>query len=355
GSSVGAAGTLPPTVETTGTLLNNEQIKQFQTFFDANNISFVANSSGFIGSDGQLLDPPAMSPDDALAILMSLQAKLGDESKNTALEGVSHNKDSQKVAREEQMKKLLQAAEEAKKAAQSGLIGKIFGWIGAALAVIAAIAVTVATLGAAAPVSGLAIAGVVAAVMGAVLGGATQIVSSIPGAMEAMGPEGAKAFMFTMMALQIACAITSIGAGAGSVSNAANSAANTAVNTAANTAAKTVEEAVEASTALATKVEIAASKAGQVAQIGQGAVEVGEGATSIATAEFEKNAAYNKADVQEILKWLKAIAAQDEQAIEFIKAIQEMQDKGWGVVVDVAKEHNELNQSLMQNMQSGNA
>ena len=341
-NSVGSTATLPPSVDTTGTLLNTDQIKQFQSFFDANQISFVANSSGFVGTDGQLLEPPAMSPDDAIAILMALQAKLGDESKSTAMEGVQHNKDSQKVAREEQQKKLLKAAEEAKKAASSGLIGKIFGWIGAALAVIAAVAVTVATLGAAAPVSGLAIAGVVAAIAGAVLGGATQIVTSIPGAMKAMGPEGSKAFMFTMMALQIACAITSVGAGAGGVVNATNAAAKSA-----DTAVKMGE--------MATKVEVLASKVGQAAQISQGVVEVGEGATSIATAEHEKNAAYAKADAKVIIAWLQAIANQDEQAIEFIRAIQEMQDKGWGVVIDVAKESNELNQSLAQNLQSGHA
>lgn len=296
-----------------------------------------------IGFDGGVLDVPVMSPDDAIAILMSLQAKLGDETKQTAMEGVQANADKQKAAREEQMKKLMEAAAELAKAKESGTLQQIFGWIGVALAVVAAVAVAVATFGAAAPASALAIAGVVAAVVGATLGAATQITTSIPGAMESMGKQGSEAFMYTMMALQIACAITSIGTGAAGAVQAANSAAKTGTE-----AAKIAADvAVKAG-----RLEAAAEKVGMAAQIATGANEVASGATGIVGAKHEQNAEYAKADAAEVAKWLKAMATQDENSVEFIRALQEIQDKGWQVVVGIAKEQVELQSSLVNKFQA---
>jgi transloator len=344
---VGSNPTLPPVTGASTQPLTGEQIQQLATFFEANSVSFTGgNESTFDVNGVALLDVPVMSPDDAIALLMSLNAKLGQESQNAATEGVQANAEKQKAAREEQQKLLIEAAQEMEKAKEAGLIGQIFGWIGAAVAIIAAVAVTIATFGAAAPASGLAIAGVIAALTGAVLAGTTQVVTSIPGAMESMGKEGSQAFMFTMMALQIACAIVSIGAGAASAAGAGS------------TAAKGGTDAAKAATEIATKagkIELAAEKLGKVAQITSGAVEMAEGGTSIAKAEYEHTAQYAQADVKELVKWLKALATQDEQAIEFVRALQEMQDQGWSTVIDVTKEANDLQQSLTSNFQGSPA
>jgi hypothetical protein len=88
------------------------------------------------------------------------------------------------------------------------------------------------------------------------------------------------------------------------------------------------------------------------AQIATGANEVASGATGIVGAKHEQNAEYKKADAAEVAKWLKAMAAQDENSVEFIRALQEIQDKGWQVVVGIAKEQVELQSSLVNKFQA---
>ncbi len=342
--------TTPPGVSESSTAgriqLSGDQIRQLQSLFGDNEISFIEGDPNSAEGGMLILDAPIMSPDDALALLQSLNSKLSEESKNSAIEGVEANAQKQAAARKEQMEKLLQAAEEMKKAKESGLIGQIFGWIGAAIAIIAAVAATIATFGAAAPASGLAIAGVIAAMTGAVLAATTQVVSAIPGAMEGMGKDGSQAFMFTMMALQIACAVVSLGAGAASMAGATSSAAKSGADTA-KMAADIAEKAG--------KLQLTAEKVAKSAEIAVGLSAVGEGASDIVSAHHTATAEYSRADVAELVKWLKALAAQDEQGIEFVRALQELQDKGWAVVVDVAKESNEMQQSLVNNLQGPSA
>lgn len=335
--------------------LSTAEQQALQQFVQTTVVSYLTD--GAAESDVPLLDAPIMSPDDAIALLMSLNAKLSNESTQSAIEGVEANRQKQEAAREEQLKKLMEAAQEIAKAAEGNVLAQVFGWIGVALAVVAAVAVSVATFGAAAPASGLAIAGVVAAVMGAVLAGTTQIVSSIPGAMDSMGKEGSQAFMFTMMALQIVAAIFSVGAGAASAASAGTTTGTAAAKGATNVADVATDVAdvstdVAQVAAKATKIEIAAERASKAAQIGSGITEVAAGGNEIATAQHQADAEYAKADAAEVAKWLKQLAAQDENAVEFIRALQEIADKGWQIVVSVVKESNDLQQSLTQRFQA---
>src|SRR5262249_23160831 len=141
-------------------------------------------------------------------------------------------------------------------------IGKIFGWIGVGLAIIAAVALSVVTFGAGSAASALMVAGAIAAVVGATVGAATQITSSIPRALESVGREGQKVFMFTMMALQIACAVVWLGAGAATALGAGATTAESASN-----------------------VVRGAQIAGKTAEVAGGVSDVGAGAADISAGE----------------------------------------------------------------------
>ena len=156
---------------------------------------------------------------------------------------------------------------------------------------IAAAAAAVLTFGAGAGASALMNAGCVAAVTGAVLATATQVTAAVPGAMESMGSEGQKAFMFTMMALQVTAAIVSLGTGAASAVNAAKATAD-----AAQQATKTMQ--------IASYVESSA-------QIAGGSTEVAGGAANIAAAESQADAEYARADLAELGKFLKQLQNSD--------------------------------------------
>jgi transloator len=334
--------TPPPPSGIVGSAQETGQIRTQDGQYQQDSVGFASGDeelkADFAAALSLFLDPPEMGEEDRLALLMSLQAKYGNESSQSATEAVKANADKLKTARAEEQKKLMEAAAEMAKAKESGLIGQIFGWIGVAVAIIAAVAVSVATFGAAAPASGLAIAGCIAAVTGAVLAGTTQIVQAVPGAMESMGKENAQAFMYSMMALQIACAIVSIGAGFGGAVNAAKSGTDTA-KVAAEVASK------------AGKIEMAAEKIGKAGEIVEGATTIGEVGADVAAAEQTNNAEHAKADAAVIVKFLKSLAAMDERAIEFIRAVQKSEEKGWNTVIEVSKEQNDLNMTVARQFQ----
>jgi hypothetical protein len=174
----------------------------------------------------------------------------------------------------------------------------------------------------------LMIAGCIAAVTGAVLATTTQIVAQVPGAMDSMGQEGQKAFMFTMMALQVAAAIVSLGAGIGTAVNAAKATADIAVE--------------------ATKMMKMATVVSNSAQMAGGASEIATGAAGVARAEQQYNADMMRADLQEIAKFLKQLQQSDEKEIEFIKTLQEMTDKAWQIVAGASKDMMDARTAVVQ-------
>ncbi|MCA8996308.1 MAG: type III secretion system translocon subunit SctE [Planctomycetaceae bacterium] len=279
-----------------------------------------------------VLDSPSLSPDDAMTLLQGLMAKLGNESQKSATEGVRANSDKQKAAREEQQKKLLEAAESVGKAAKAGKLNEAFGWLGAGLAIAVAL-LTVFSLGTA---TVPAIVGVVGAMVGAALSMTSQVVNSIPGAMDAMGEDGAKAFMYTMLALQIAAAGVSLGGG---IANGATKAGTVATEEGAKTVLSKV--LTESQRATAQKLQFGT-------QIAEGVNEIGAGANQIAAGKFHYDADQSKADAAVVEKWLRMLQHQDQEAVEFVRSIQESVDNGWQVVASIVSDAADLQHTVVQ-------
>lgn len=290
--------------------------------------------------DAMALDEPGASGDTLALILQEIRAKLGNQSLKSAAEGLKATGDAKEAAHQERMDKLKEAAEAQEKAKESGLIGKIFGWIGAALAVLAAIAVAVVTFGAAAPASGLAIAGVIAAMTGAALGATTQIVTSIPGAMESMGKEGSEAFMWTMMALQIAAAAVSIGAGLGSAASLGSNAGG---------AAATSADDVAQTAAAASKWGKLGSDMGNATRVMEGANMVGQGTNQIVGAHHQHDADMARADAKEFAKLLAQLQALQESETEFVEGIVKMLDEASSIVAQIASDTGQATQTIVRN------
>jgi len=101
---------------------------------------------------------------DMVDLLRSLQTKTQDTQLKSVKENLETNRIEQAKNNERQQAKIEEWIEKSRQAQKSGIFGKIFGWIGAIVAVIAAAVLSVAAIasgGAAAP---LAIAAVVASI-----------------------------------------------------------------------------------------------------------------------------------------------------------------------------------------------
>ncbi len=324
---ISGASNTPSTLADYG--ISSEQIEQLHAFFQDTQVSYKDDDGKTVTrSASSLLDEPTLDPDQALALLQAISAKLRGQNTQSATETVQANKEKQEKLHDERMEKLMESIKTAADAKKSGEIGQVFAWIGVALALIAAVATAVLTFGAGAGASALMIAGCIAAITGACLATTTQVVSSIPGALEGMGQDGQKAFMYTMMALQIAAAIVSLGAGIGTAVNAAKATADVAVE--------------------ATKMMKMATIVSNTSQVAGGVTEVAGGAANIARAEQQHNADMMRADMQEIAKFIKQLQQSDEKEIEFIKTLQEMTDKAWQIVAGASKDMMDARTAVVQ-------
>ena len=94
-----------------------------------------------------------------MAVVAEIRAKIGEVLEKSSVEDIKIQKD--KLADENRLEKerLEKMLKKLEKSAKSGLLGKIFGWIGVAIGLIAAVVATVATLGAAAPAIAVALVG----------------------------------------------------------------------------------------------------------------------------------------------------------------------------------------------------
>jgi hypothetical protein len=112
------------------------------------------------GVPGPELDPPSPDVDlgDLGPLLMKLKSMTTDAQLKTAREFIETNKTQMQAKHQERIDKLMESIEKADKAKKSGIFGKIFGWIAAGIAALAAVAACVAT-------GGVAIAPCVGALM----------------------------------------------------------------------------------------------------------------------------------------------------------------------------------------------
>lgn len=134
-----------------------------------------SGGDGVTNANGKpALAPPSreFSAAEMVDLLRALQGKTQDAQLRTAKESIENNRIEQAKNNEEQARKVDEWIQKSKEAEKGGILGKIFGWIGAivaaiaaALMVVAAVAATAVTGGAAGPVmvtlAAIAVAGAV--------------------------------------------------------------------------------------------------------------------------------------------------------------------------------------------------
>ena len=161
-------------------------------------------------------------------LLAYLQLDNEERQAEMAKERINTNKDSLAAEHKERADKINESIKKMEDAAKSRMASRIFGWIGAALAIVAAVVTTIVTGGAAAA---FAIAGAVVAVTALVLdesGAMDKMVEGLTKALEKAGMDKNKAKLtasllinLTMMALSLTCSIGGMAAGFAQMAKAA--------------------------------------------------------------------------------------------------------------------------------------
>ncbi len=231
----------------------------------------------------------------SLALLvMSLQSKISGLQTTTATEAIKADKADQQAKVQENIKKIQDSIEKMEKASSSGLLGKIFGWIGAGLALIAAAAATVVTGGAAGPIAGLVIAGIAVALMTA------QQTGAMDKLMTAMFGDDSKAKMIFSIVLQVAMVAASIA----SIALSGGASAASTVSSIAKTA-----ELIQS-----------------VSAAGAGVSSVASGGATIASGVYTYQATNAQADSKDLEAWLAQLQAQmDNDQSVLQKILQDLQ------------------------------
>lgn len=252
-----------------------------------------------------LEQPMAFDTSEMMMALSELNKELGEMGIDFAKEGIKIDKETLKAKSEERIKKIQEALEKMEKADNSGKIGKIFGWIGVGLAIIAAAATCVLTAGAAAPVMALAIAGLVIAVTSAVVmtleeTGAMEKILDHMGK-EWFGLEGDQLDNFKMgmrIGIAVFLMVAGIATGAG-----------------VGAALKGIE--------VASKGAMIASQLARMAAVAGALASIGGGAAGIASSVQGYEASEAMADSKEFQAWMAKLQAAIEQQTEELQELME--------------------------------
>ena len=265
--------------------------------------------------------PSLDNPDDAKAKEANLEKliaflQLDNEQRQTemAKDRIELQQETLETGHDDRMKLIDKSVKEMKEAERSQLVCRIFGWIGAVLAVAAAVALTVVTGGVAA---GFAIAGAAIAVTSMIMNetGATQsLTNALAESFKEDGMSASEAKMkasllinLSIMGLSLCCSIGGMAAGF--------SAAASAAATAASTTGKAVE--VASNTAKNVQTGISVASTGTSA----GGIAAG-GVSTYLTKESEEV----RDDVTENQKYIKMLQQRlDESSEELQILLQEIQ------------------------------
>ncbi|HSI86703.1 MAG: type III secretion system translocon subunit SctE [Candidatus Methylacidiphilales bacterium] len=275
-----------------------------------------SGGAGGTGGSGGAGDPPPIPPpnvqasdaDSFVYMFMALQSKALDAQLNYSKTDIGVRMDKQKAANEDRIVKLKEAAEAASSASKGGLFGKIFGWIGVALSLVAALAATVVSGGAALPLLIGAVLGATVMVLGetGVMG---KIVDALANAMSPpMSEEKAK--MWAGIIVGVGTAVLMIGAtmASGGLSSSA--------------LAGTVAQKI------ADMIKIAAT-------IGSGLAQVGKGASTITTAAYSFESANAQADALQFSKTIAKLQAVIEDEMKRIEDILKKMDEGVATMMQI--------------------
>jgi hypothetical protein len=251
--------------------------------------------------------------------------------------------DTEQKDRMKQIDESIKKMEEAEKAAR---IGRIFGWIGAFLAIAAAAVLTVVTGGLAA---GFAIAGAALAVTSLVLNETGAMDKMIEGLadhlQEKYGWDRNKAMLaasliinISMMVLQLGCSIGGMVAGIAGASKAAADAAATGAKVSADAAkmsATTMQTMRQVQTAIT------------VANTGVGFVSLGVGALTTYRSYKSDSA---KADTTELEKFMTMLQQRLDESQEELQKILEQIQSGIGELAQMIGSATDTSSEIAQNI-----
>lgn len=374
-------GNSAPTPNTAQALnLLEDFANELASLAESGDLRAPSSDDGVINSRGlPALSPPnkEFSASDMADLLRALQTISQNAQLKTAKENIESNKIEQQKNNEKQMDKINEWVQKCKEAQKSGLFGKIFGWVGAILALVAAVALTVATAGTAGPVmmavAGIALASAISMVatqISAELGGPeisiSSVISMVVGKMlEAFGIESELAEKIANIvagAGMMLCPATllvdpaALGKMAGAIASVAGASPETAgyiamgVGLAATLTAGIILTVATAGAGGASTAGNVASKIGPAtarnlkgaAQIASGAASVAKGAGNIAdgaenikTAEAQKNAEKALAAKKELEALMARLQASMEEDREKLKEILMAMDESMRMVTQI--------------------
>jgi len=271
------------------------------------------------------------------ANLMKLVAflQLDNEERQTqmAKDRIELQKSNLDVEHKERMKDIDESIKKMKDAEKAAKVSRIFGWIGAVLAVAAAVALTLVTGGVAA---GFAIAGAVIAVSSLVLnetGAMDKITEAIVDKLMEANPNMSRSdamlkasliVNLTIMGLSIGCSVGGMVSGIASAANGVLKLSKTAIDV-----AKTVQNAV---TITSTGVAVGALAAG--------------GANTYFTHRSE-NA---KADVTELEKFITMLQQRLDESQEELQILLQQIESGIGKIAELIASATDTSEEIAQKL-----
>ena len=250
--------------------------------------------------------------------------QLDNEERQTqmAKDRIDIQKDNLETEHNDRMKELEKSFKKMEDAEKARMASRIFGWLGAILAVVAAVVVTVVTGGVAA---GFAIAGAAMAV--------TALIMNETGAMESLtnklsehlqekyGMSKSQAQLAASLIINISIMVAQLGCAIGSAAGAAASAAKVAAEAAA--------------TGTAAAISTTAKTVQSVVTIANTAVSAGGLASGGVNSFFTYRSDDSKADVMELQKFITMLQQRLDESEEELQLIVEQIQSAIGKIADL--------------------
>ena len=298
-----------------------------------------ASGAGERKTTGATNVPSLDNPGDAKQLQANLEKlvaylQLDNEERQTqmAKDRIEIQKDNLETEHKGRMKELEKSFKKMDDAEKARMASRIFGWLGAIMAVVAAVVVTVVTGGLAA---GFAIAGAALAV--------TALVMNETGAMESLtnklsehlqekyGMSKSQAQLAASLIINISIMVAQLGCAIGSAASAAASAAKAAADA-------------------ATTVSTTATKIQSVVTIANTAVSAGGLASGGVNSFFTYRSDDAKADVMELQKFITMLQQRLDESEEELQLIVEQIQSAIGKIADLISSATDQSAEIANNI-----
>lgn len=308
------------------------------------------------GTNVPVLDNPADPKQieaDLSKLIMYLQLDNEERQTEMAKDRIDLNKAGLDTEHKDRMKHIDETVKKMKDAEKAAKISRIFGWIGAVLAVVAAAVLTIATGGLAA---GFAIAGAAIAVTALTLsetGAMDKIINALADHLqETYGMSKNDAMLaaslivnLSIMAAQLGCSIGGMVAGFSAAASAAANAAATATKAAGDTA----KTAGEVSKLSANIVQLAKNMQSGVT-IANTAVGAGALASNGVSTYMTHRSEDAKADTTELEKFMTMLQQRLEESQEELQIILQQIQAGIGKIAELISSATDTSDQIARNI-----